>query len=163
MPGTSPSDERTCDTTTLLRHSLPLSLPPDWSLPLFILLFLRDRHPRLFRAPPCPTPSPFSSFSYFYFAYFHLEPLPVTALSNFSRMFLIMPELVPLWRTLANTFPNRMSRVKTRINEIRFKRLRRTSKKTLGTVRKMACLFKRCRKIALRTEQRLLLVSLVSF
>lgn len=29
------------------------------------------------------------------------EPLPVTALSNFSRMFLIMPELVPLWRTLS--------------------------------------------------------------
>lgn len=77
MPSTSPSDERTCDTTTLLRHSLPLSLPPDCSLLLFILFFflLGDHHPSacsgLRRAL---TPSPFSSFSYFYFAYFHPKP-----------------------------------------------------------------------------------------
>lgn len=88
MPSTSPSDERTCDTTTLLRHSLPLSLPPDCSLLLFILFFflLGDHHPSacsgLRRAL---TPSPFSSFSYFYFAYFHPKPLPHTdtKLSNF--------------------------------------------------------------------------------
>lgn len=37
MRSTSPSDERMCDTTTLLRHSLPLALPPDCSLPLAAL------------------------------------------------------------------------------------------------------------------------------
>lgn len=124
MPGTSPSDERTCDTTTLLRRSLPLSLPPDWSHPLFILLFLRDLQPRLFRVPSYPPVHAIPLFLFFLLLFRLLSsraPPPsslppsssrLPALSNFSRMFLIMPELVPLWRTHANT-----SRIEHRVLE----------------------------------------------
>lgn len=59
MRSTSPSDERTCDTTTLLRHSLPLSLPPDSPLPLLILHLCLCSS---FQVSPCTATSPLRFF-----------------------------------------------------------------------------------------------------
>lgn len=115
MPSTSPSDERTCDTTTLLRHSLPLSLPPDCSLLLFILFFflLGDHHPSAcsgLRRALTPSIPLFLFFLLLFRLLSSQTPTPTQSfLTSFSRMFLIMPELVPLRRTLSG---NRMSRAR---------------------------------------------------
>lgn len=113
MPSTSPSDERTCDTTTLLRHYLYLSTwfltaPSSLSFSTSPYLYPRlCRFPHPWILPPSPA----------FILFLHLQP--PTARASFPPELLTFPVLLALPGDISNNAPSHCDSISGQLAEIR--------------------------------------------